>query len=308
MILTKKFLDYASKKTAVKQRDLLEKDIILHLILNGLSADERFRSHYAFKGGTCLIKCYLGYYRFSEDLDFSYIQQDDFRGKSENQMRKEISSEIDRLAGIIEAIASEHNLDFRADKKDHHYMEFGGGNKFTTFKIWYESVELSATQFIKVQINYVEKFKYPLKQLEAKSSLADLDEKELKLRHPRAVNIIKLTTVQAYDLREILAEKIRAILTRRGTKARDFIDVYLIQKATGVNPEDIEAVILDKTRFILKYEKYRENLQKKTTDIPALKMGEEQKLLLKPLDDGLEEHIKHLTKYLPHLLRKIYQE
>jgi len=305
--ITAELLAYVAKKTGVKQVELLEKDMLLHLLLQELATDERFRTHYVFKGGTCLIKCYLGYYRFSEDLDFSYARQEEFEGKSEKQIRKQLSREIDTLAGILEEIAAKIGLDFKPDKKDRHYMEFGGGNKFTTFRLWYESAELRTAQFIKVQINYVEKIKYPFKQLVAKSILSGLDEKELKFRRPEAAKLLEPLIVQTYDIREILAEKVRAILTRKGTKARDFIDVYLIQKEACVKPEDLEAEILDKTRFILKYEKYRENLQQKIAAKPAFKLGEEQRLILKPLGEEFSQHTKHLAEYANKLTKNIIQ-
>ena len=35
-------------------------------------------------------------------------------------------------------------------------MEFGGSNRFVTYKIWYNSVVLKRKTFIKIQINFVE--------------------------------------------------------------------------------------------------------------------------------------------------------
>ncbi|MFH1054867.1 MAG: nucleotidyl transferase AbiEii/AbiGii toxin family protein [Candidatus Altiarchaeota archaeon] len=306
MKITKELVDYLAGKTGVKEPALVEKDIILHLLLKEITADEYFRTHYVFKGGTCLIKCYLGYYRFSEDLDFSYARQDEFEGKSEKQIRRQLSEEVNGLAKKLEAISAKLTLEFKADKKDRDFMEFGGGNKFTTFRVWYDSVELKAKKFIKIQVNYVEKFKYPFKTLEARNNLEAVDVKEFKYLYPDAAKeLLSRPKVRTYDLREILAEKVRAILTRKGTKARDFIDVYLIQKETGVKPEDLEAVILDKTRFILKYEKYRQNLQQNTTATPTFKLGEEEKILLKPLNKEFEQHTKQLTKYLTKLANKI---
>lgn len=43
--------------------------------------------------------------------------------------------------------------------------------------------------------------------------------------------------VLAYDLREILCEKVRAILTRRVQKLRDFYDLYMLDRA-GLRVED----------------------------------------------------------------------
>ena len=305
MKITAELLAYAAKKTGVKQAELLEKDMLLHLLLKELAADERFRTHYVFKGGTCLIKCYLGYYRFSEDLDFSYTRQKEFEGKSEKQISRQLSREIDALAGALENLAAKIGLDFKPDKKDRHYMEFGGGNKFTTFKLWYESVELRVAQFIKIQINYVEKFEYPFKQLEAKNIMSGLDERELKFRRPEAAQMLEPLSVQTYDIREILAEKVRAILTRKGTKARDFIDVYLIQKQAKVKPEDIENQIIDKIKFMLKYEKYRRNLMEKKTILPSFKLGDEERLVIKPLDAEFPVQIKKLNKTLEKIISRL---
>lgn len=55
----------------VKDQGLLEKDIRLHRLLRDLTRDPTLGTHLAFKGGTCLIKCYLNYPRFSTNLDFT---------------------------------------------------------------------------------------------------------------------------------------------------------------------------------------------------------------------------------------------
>lgn len=49
----------------------LEKDYVLSLFLWGISSDPIIGSTWVFKGGTCIKKCYIRDYRFSEDLDFS---------------------------------------------------------------------------------------------------------------------------------------------------------------------------------------------------------------------------------------------
>ncbi|MFH1788034.1 MAG: nucleotidyl transferase AbiEii/AbiGii toxin family protein [Candidatus Altiarchaeota archaeon] len=306
MKITKELVDYVAGKTGVKETVLVEKDMYLHLLLKELSSDEHFRTHYVFKGGTCLTKCYLGYYRFSEDLDFSYIRQEEFEGKSEKQIRKQLSEEISGLAKKLELMSAKLGLEFKADKKDRQYMEFGGGNKFTTFKVWYESVELKARQFVKIQVNYVEKFKYPFKTLEAKNNLGAIDIREFKYLYPDAAEeLLHQPTLKAYDIREILAEKVRAILTRKGTKARDFIDVYLIQKHAHIKIEDIENQIIDKTKFMLKYGKYRQNLLEKKDVAPSFKPGGEERLVIKPLDAGFLAYTQNFNKTLGKIISKI---
>jgi len=58
-----------SSKLKFSQK-LLEKDYHLTMILQKIS--EKKIKNLVFKGGTCLNKCYLGFYRLSEDLDFVY--------------------------------------------------------------------------------------------------------------------------------------------------------------------------------------------------------------------------------------------
>src|SRR5689334_23440242 len=45
-----------------------------------------FRS--AFRGGTCLVKCYLGYYRFSVDLDFTATGGREVSGLGSKEARR----------------------------------------------------------------------------------------------------------------------------------------------------------------------------------------------------------------------------
>ena len=50
---------------------IVEKDYVIGWVLIGLSTNQRLQNQWIFKGGTCLKKCYLETYRFSEDLDFT---------------------------------------------------------------------------------------------------------------------------------------------------------------------------------------------------------------------------------------------
>ncbi len=51
--------------------NVIEKDYMLGWLLAGISQHEDLSASWAFKGGTCLKKCYFETYRFSEDLDFT---------------------------------------------------------------------------------------------------------------------------------------------------------------------------------------------------------------------------------------------
>ena len=52
---------------------VIEQDYLLSWILFGISLVPELNNYLAFKGGTALKKCYFGEYRFSEDLDYSFV-------------------------------------------------------------------------------------------------------------------------------------------------------------------------------------------------------------------------------------------
>jgi predicted nucleotidyltransferase component of viral defense system len=53
--------------------DIIEKDYIIDWVLAGINSHPLTKSTWVFKGGTCLKKCYFETYRYSEDLDFTFI-------------------------------------------------------------------------------------------------------------------------------------------------------------------------------------------------------------------------------------------
>ena len=55
------------------REDVVEKDYVLGWLLWGIGSDPHLADQWVFKGGTCLKKCYLETYRFSEDLDFTIV-------------------------------------------------------------------------------------------------------------------------------------------------------------------------------------------------------------------------------------------
>lgn len=77
------FVNEVARIQKVERADLIEKDLILHQMLIDLSRNGFFSENFVFKGGTCLIKYYLGYYRFSEDIDFTWKDQKVFEAKSQ---------------------------------------------------------------------------------------------------------------------------------------------------------------------------------------------------------------------------------
>ena len=296
----KEIINYISGEMKIENKSLIEKDIILHKLLSYLADIDYFKDSFVFKGGTCLTKCYYGYFRFSEDLDFSYRKQDGFEGLSQKEIRKYLSNEINKLLQLIEKFTKENRMYFVKDKSNKKYVEIGGSNKFVTFKLWYKSEILDVKQFIKVQINFVELFHYSFKKRKANSLIKGINLRDLEFLFPEESRyLLEYPNIYCYDIKEILIEKFRAVLTRKGIKARDFIDIFLILESERVELKKIRSKIIDKINFMLRYDKYIQNL--KDFKIEKLVVGKEQELMLKPIDEKFNEKLKDLIKFLDNL-------
>lgn len=302
----KELIEYLSDKLNIKRKELLEKDIILQTLLVELSAMPLFHDNFAFKGGTCLIKCYLGYYRFSEDLDFTYLNQKEFSGKSEKEIRRILSGRIDKIANAIKGISEKRGLEFKKEKHNRKYIELGGSNKFVTFKLWHFSETLGVETFVKIQVSFVEDILFKPKEAIAASLIKKGHEKEINFLFPEYSFLLKLPKLKVYDLKEIAAEKVRAILTRRGIKARDFVDLFILSKEKGIEVFKLKKEILHKTKFMLKYQKYSDNLLSKEFSLSMESIvSEEEKLMLKPIGKDFEVFLKELRPFLEELIHEL---
>ncbi len=84
------------------REDVVEKDYVLGWVLWGIGTEPRLRDTWVFKGGTCLKKCFIETYRFSEDLDFTVLEN----GPIEPD---EILETISRL---LDRVNQESGIDF----------------------------------------------------------------------------------------------------------------------------------------------------------------------------------------------------
>jgi predicted nucleotidyltransferase component of viral defense system len=250
-----------------------------------------------FKGGTCLTKCYFGYYRFSEDLDFSYIPQHEFYYLSQKKIRKVLSAKINYLVMLLKDISDELGFDFKIDKSDTRYVELGGSNKFVTLKLWYNSELLDVQQFLKIQINFLEVVIEEIRIRTVRSLYVDIPEMELRLLFPDYIDIKDETSLFCYDLKELFFEKVRACLTRRYLKGRDFYDAYMIWKTENIDFVLERDKILYKIQFMLRYKKYMYNLH--TFNVQTTIYEDIQKLLFHTYDE--KDFKKFLGRYIPFL-------
>lgn len=82
--------------------DVVEKDYVLGWVLAGIGTEPALRDGWIFKGGTCLKKCYLETFRFSEDLDFTVLEGAPI---AEQDV-------LDHLGRMLDRIGRESGLDF----------------------------------------------------------------------------------------------------------------------------------------------------------------------------------------------------
>ena len=66
-------IDDRVRRWALRE-DVVEKDYVLGWVLWESGPSRGLHDTWVFKGGTCLKKCYIETYRFSEDLDFTVLE------------------------------------------------------------------------------------------------------------------------------------------------------------------------------------------------------------------------------------------
>ena len=173
-----------------RRPDIIEKDYHLHRLLNAISHDKHLSRNMVFKGGTCLVKAYTDYYRFSEDLDFTWRDISIWEGKTPSQIRKQCSREIDTLIEHLREIACNLGLMFKGDKSDRGQLLIGGGGRMPRFYLSYPSVITNAIAKTKVDINFVDKTLYPYQTKDLKSYLENYQNKELSLLFREEYNVL----------------------------------------------------------------------------------------------------------------------
>ena len=97
--------------------DIVEKDYVLGWLLAGISRHPALGSAWLFKGGTCLKKCYLETYRFSEDLDFTVEDESELDDQFLRQAFGEVAAWIYDHIGI-EIPSSQARFDVYRNQRD----------------------------------------------------------------------------------------------------------------------------------------------------------------------------------------------
>ncbi|ASJ07390.1 nucleotidyl transferase AbiEii/AbiGii toxin family protein [Thermococcus pacificus] len=308
MFPSDEFTGFLIRKTGIEKPLLVRRDALLHAILRELYGEERFHERYLFKGGTCLVKCYLGYYRFSVDLDFTFPLRDKL---SRSERRKLISSEVRWLSEKLEYIAKGFGLNFRpfeGESYDRNFVHFEGNENR---KIVFFHLFMPMGEVVKIEVNFFEPVLFEERRVQARTLLEGVKlENEEKAYFFEELEKYSTLPVTAYSPEEILAEKIRAILTRRIQKLRDFYDVFMLYKA-GYDYSDVIDDAVEKIKFSMRFspERTSENLRTNLKSIqsgrfniaPELVENELELVLTRPPESEFLEFMNNFLEVLSEI-------
>lgn len=178
--------------------DVVEKDYVLGWVLAGIGTEPALRDGWVFKGGTCLKKCYLETFRFSEDLDFTVLEGAPI---SEQQV-------LEHLRGMLDRIGRESGLDFRVAAPRLRTRPNGS----IEVRVYFRGPRNAPAASIRLDLTPAERLARPPVMR--------------PIQHLYPDDLPAPATVRCYSLEEVYAEKLRA-MGERG-RPRDLYDVVFL--------------------------------------------------------------------------------
>lgn len=194
---------------------VVEKDYALGWLLWGIFQHKKTKTDWVFKGGTCLKKCYLETFRFSEDLDFS------FRGKNQ-PIEKSL---INIFSEISDLIFENSGLEFLKESIKFEIFQNSRGSNSIQGGIKYRSVVRP-----QVGIKHMQRIKIDL----TLDEFLVHDPVTKKVDHPYSDKPKNGISVLSYTYEEVFAEKIRALAER--LRPRDLYDVIHLFRCDNPKP------------------------------------------------------------------------
>lgn len=191
--------------------NIIERDYVLAWFLHELAAHPLLSEALAFKGGTALRRVHFGEYRFSEDLDFSLIQ--------------DISLEVlfSGFKEVFNSLEINSGIKFELDESD-----VTRHQRNDTFYFYYQG-PLPAKNKVKVDVTRGETIVFPL---ERKPILRTYDEYH---DLPKDGSLL-----QVYAFHEIVVEKTLAVTDGARREPRDLYDLWFILQERHVpHPEEL---------------------------------------------------------------------
>jgi uncharacterized protein len=175
----------------------IEKDYVLSWLLLGISKNALLSACLVFKGGTVLKKVYFPEYRFSEDLDFTLL--------NDTNTNEGLLQELEKVYVFLKGAA---NIIIQHKESNTHvsgslalYVDYVGPLQANL-----------GSRDIKIDITRGEVLEYPVENNPIFNLYSDLPEEPFFL--------------QCYSLSEVLIEKMAALMGR--TEPRDLFDFWYL--------------------------------------------------------------------------------
>jgi len=217
-------LSYSERVTGFTA-SLIEKDYYCSLILHHIFDRE---TPLVFKGGTCLSKIFADFYRLSEDLNLIIPVSVD---TSRNQRRSNMNTMkgiFDELTEVIPGI--EVSKAFRGHNESRQYIGY----------LEYPSTVMNKQERIKIEIGIREPLLFPSVTGETRTIVVNPF-----IGQP----LLPVFTVQAMDMKEAYAEKVRAGLTRTKPAIRDLFDLFYAVHKMGLDLDAPDFLIIVKKKL-----------------------------------------------------------
>jgi predicted nucleotidyltransferase component of viral defense system len=246
---------------------VVEKDYALGWLLWGINHHPTASRDWVFKGGTCLKKCYFETYRFSEDLDFSYLGSSSPTVESLTQIMTEVSDLIMSEAGLEFPKAS---IQFEIFQNPRGSQSIQGGIKYRGPVR--PQVGLQHMQRIKIDLTLDEPLVLPAVTKQVEHQYSD--------RPTNGISIL------SYDYEEVFAEKIRALAQR--LRPRDLYDVIHLHRRMDLAPDRMKIYSTLESKCRLRGIKMPTMKSLETHDNRAF------------LESEWETQLKHQIPILPH--------
>lgn len=213
-------------------KSTIDKDWVLGHFIDAIFSIPECRESLIFKGGTCLRKCYYPNYRFSEDLDFTCTNQNFVLDEKLLNSITDLITERTEIPLHIEDISPMKSNDKMMGYKA--LVKFWGADH--SMNQAPPPVDRWNTS-IKIEIILYELMIFPIERREVFHSYSD------QLSGTPLI-------VPCYSLREVLAEKLRALIQRSYTAPRDFYDIwYLSNDQTTIDWNEIKSAFHEKMKF-----------------------------------------------------------
>ena len=210
--LFREAVNFTTSRTGFNAR-LIEKDYFCTLLLAYLA--EHGGDRLVFKGGTCLAKVHAGFYRLSEDLDFTIPLPVD---ASRTQRRRTVAEIKDAVAGVADRIPAMATTE-----------PLTGANNSTQYNgvVAYQSPTTGQPETILTEVSVREPLLMPVVTASARTLLQD------PISGGAAVGAVEARCI---SMDEAMAEKFRAALSRKDVAIRDFYDLEYTVKHLELDP------------------------------------------------------------------------